>query len=1022
MVIGGVSAENIGNESSNLNSINSVDSSLAMSVNSKSNDYISNSLDGNNYGSNVQIKLNYEYSDDCNSIIPDFLISSNGDSINYVKDYDSNSKIYNLKLNQSQLINGATYNITALSAGYLSQSQLLNLNLDSTLNSSLSDNSSSLILGTLSFDMKASETYKLGRDITAKADSLLNFASADEILAISSAGVPKYNGVTSEDAIQGILNQGRGTINYNDVLMLRQTANDPIDFAFIIRKGNSLTSAIFLNASSSPSYLGSISENMTKSQWNDLFKAIGGENAWSFASLANGWAHGVSYDVLQEAAFHGHICEGTLGGYSIVQALLKYYPPIKATQGGSGSPGDATSYKILGVPGGSDDDAILFFLDATPGKSGYVGFNTTSTGATENMVGFIRWTDAVVKYNNLTNAYEVTSPGSGTLIVMIYDTDANKKLFKKETGIDPDAGSLEELKYNSWWITKIQSHPEDLVTMLYELENLTEEQYYYLIGTAANVTYPTTVKNATNAGETRIEAVEAHGLDIAYIKSLSLDQATRANVTTNGSLNDEQIKEIGVNASEMAISLFEKELGIDLGRDNTNLAVFTSAGYVYLNGQCTEAAREGINQVFGSTLYSSTLLPIHVAVWKPLWFAFVLRDPNSDALYTVYLRYNDDGSFYIGELNGSNVVDIGPNTLNNSKTVFDIQKTFMPDGNWFNIQSIANAWKAFPEFDQLITFLFHDHACPGVQPGFFITDYIQSNYPLSENESYNVIASSIYCKDDSVVYLLGVSPGMGDYLNQRLPNEETESSYEDGATDEFVLVVWDKELNIGRAVIISFKWATIDTSAYTTSEAKRAAQIQAYIDMYANRYNSNVKEPVSVSANEERYITAEQFLAIKSGSGDANALTYVKNMPFVSKEDLLNSMNQNNQNNQNQNQNNPNSGSVIAPSGSSSQSSSSSGSNSGYNSGSSGSSAAGVGVGSSADLSSSAGESNLVSAANTVSESEDSESGDSAANGKAYEVSQPATKSIDSNNIVYAIVGILIVGVLVGFGFMRNKK
>ncbi len=45
---------------------------------------------------------------------------------------------------------------------------------------------------------------------------------------------------------------------------------------------------------------------------------------------------GVSREVLQEAAFHGHICEGTLGGYSIVKALIKYYPPVQETLTGGG--------------------------------------------------------------------------------------------------------------------------------------------------------------------------------------------------------------------------------------------------------------------------------------------------------------------------------------------------------------------------------------------------------------------------------------------------------------------------------------------------------------------------------------------------------------------------------------------------------------------------------------------------------------------------------------------------------------
>lgn len=98
------------------------------------------------------------------------------------------------------------------------------------------------------------------------------------------------------------------------------------------------------------------------------------------------------------------------------------------------------------------------------------------------------------------------------------------------------------------------------------------------------------------------------------------------------------------------------------------------------------------------------LLQYHQALWKPLWFTFILRNPNSDVLYSVYLRYNPDGTWFVGELNGSNVVDIGIETLNSSAKVKAIQKTFMPDQNWNSIQSIANAWKSNPKFCQIMAF------------------------------------------------------------------------------------------------------------------------------------------------------------------------------------------------------------------------------------------------------------------------------------------------------------------------------
>lgn len=949
-----------------------------------------------NTTANIEIDLNYEYKTD--TINPEISVVSNNDSIDFVKKYNSSSNNYILDLNDSNAVSGKEYNVSVSATGY-----------DTLIKDIILTNNGSKLFGNIIFNMKATESYKLGMDVTAKADSLLDFAKADDVLTITSAGVPKINGKTSEDAIEGILNQAKGTITYGqgNLLLLRQTAVDPVDFCFIVRKGNSLMAAIFLNGSTELKYYGTISDDMSREQWNKLVNAIGGENAFAFASLGNGWKSGVSKDVLQEAAFHGHICDGTLGGYSITQALLSYYPPIQETSGGSGSPGDITSYKILGVPGDSDDDAVLFFLDGTPGKSAYIGYDTTATGARKDMIAFIRWQDAVIKYNPVTNKYEIIKPGTGTLILMSFNSLANKEAFKIETGIDPNAGSLEELKYQDWWINKINTNPGSLVKIIYELDNLTEEQYYYFIGTASNITYPTTVKNATNAGEVIIPATEAHGLDYAYITNLSkiLPSAIRSNTTSiSGNLSYNQIKEIGKNASEQAKEIFKNELGIDIEFDDPNFVVLTSGGYVYLNGQTTEAVKDGVNEVFGSTLSSKTLLPIHVAVWKPLWFTFVLKVESTGELLSVFIRYNPNGTYFIGDVDGKKVNDIGINALNNASMVSKLSTTFIPD-NWFNIQSITNAWNGDPEFDQLITFLFHDHACPGVQPGFFITDYIQSNYPLNENENYNYIASSIYCKDDSLVYLLGISPGMEDYFNQRLPDEETESTYIDGATEEGVLIIWDNKLNIGRAVIINFKWATIDTSQYKTSEAKRASQIQAYIDMYARRENPIVKEGVTVKATAENWITAEQFQILKSGSGDSNALRYLESLPTQTKEDLLKSMNQNS-GDANGTVISDNGGSSSSSSGFSSSSESSVGSNEGYS---------GVSSSSSDSSSSDSVDIGSVSAASTPA---------SGSQGKASEISKNSQNSngINTNNIIYAALAILIIGGLFGFGYMRTKK
>ncbi|MFA0833311.1 MAG: FmdE family protein, partial [Methanobacterium formicicum] len=328
---------------------------------------------------------------------------------------------------------------------------------------------------------------------------------------------------------------------------------------------------------------------------------------------------------------------------------------------------------------------------------------------------------------------------------------------------------------------------------------------------------------------------------------------------------------------------------------------------------------------------------------------------------------------------GNKVNDIGPAALNNKTQLNNLNKVF-PDGNFFNIQSIANAWRNNPKFDQLITFLFHDHACPGVQPGFFITDYIFNNIPLSEGQSYNYIANSIYCKDDSVIYLLGVSPGMGTYMNQRLPSDEVTSDIMSGGTDEAILVVWDSNTNTGTVYIITFSWADIDVSDLTTSDAKREAQIHAYIDLYNGIPNSRVRNPPQTTATYTGTVTESQFRTLQQGGEEGENALQTARRWFAS-------------------------GSNPSGTGSSSPGtgliSSSNGSGTGLLGSSNGANVSGVNV-------------SAATVTNSTSGSVGTQPGDA----KAYEVTQAGAQGSEGTPWgLYAIVGVIAVLALGGVGF-----
>ena len=152
LVIGAVSAENTDaiNDSQNSLSIgNDISDIVAVADDSSSVGEISDipSSDDDNSVS-VNVKVNYEYADDANNLVPDFYVVSNDKYLNFTKTFDSSNNLFVLNVAN---FNGDYLNITAMTAGYVTQSKIIN-GVD--------------LSKSISFDLKATEAYKLGRTVT----------------------------------------------------------------------------------------------------------------------------------------------------------------------------------------------------------------------------------------------------------------------------------------------------------------------------------------------------------------------------------------------------------------------------------------------------------------------------------------------------------------------------------------------------------------------------------------------------------------------------------------------------------------------------------------------------------------------------------------------------------------------------------------------------------------------------------------------------------------------------------------
>jgi formylmethanofuran dehydrogenase subunit E-like metal-binding protein len=872
----------------------------------------------------IGVKVGYEYSSD--SINPEITVKdSKGAKINVTKTYDMAFKGYKLSFDYAGAVNGTKFNVSVSAPGYTTQSQMIGVFFNSA---NVTDTN---LYGSATFNMNATAAYKLGREVTKKADQLLNFSKADKVLVITTAGLAYLNGTTTEDCLEGILNGSGGKISYGqgNLLTFQSTRTDPLDFCFVVMNGNSLTAAFFKNSSLTPAYKGTFSA-INQTLWEKTIVPKLGDDAFGYVSLANAWKEGLSTDILRQAAYHGHVCLGTISGQAMISLLLKYYPP--GVYGSSGEL-EATSYRAVSVPGNSDDDAFIYSLDLTSGKRSWVGYETSDSGAADNMVGFIRW-----------NAESNT----GTLIIMAFDEDKVVQNYKNATGLTAYSGIASELKFNAWLINKLENDPDSLVDILYVF-NITAEVH----------------NNLTGGVDSKNVVCDALGLDMNYILGLGLtnlvDQKNATNYTT-GNLTEAQIKQIGIDAANKAIALFAAD-GITLEKDDPNLTVFTSAGYVRVNEQVMDMVFDGIYDVLGSRLSRATLLSQHNARFNPLFFQFTLVQNGTYISKT--LTYDPEtGNF----------------TVKNESTCI-IDQVLPYD----------------PPYDVLMAWLWHNHVCGGSTTGYLITDYVYDNFPIGEDEQYSYVSTNDICRDDILSYLLGVSAGSGTYYNQRM---------ESAGSEVGIISIYDSKTKTRRVAILNL----------TSPKFSGGNSYENYINLYKvlqkyDDWNSpaclaelasipHLVSAPSITRTADTWVTEEEWNRIISGgSGSLNALEYIKSLPVRTQADLISLLNQN----QNGSQNNNGTAVVEAPEG--------------VQGNSQGTSSSGTG-----SATGSVGDSGPTVSAATQTEVTNSDEGTPSAGGNAYEVSKASPNSEESEmNYALIALGAVLCGGLLVVGFFKGS-
>lgn len=291
---------------------------------------------------------------------------------------------------------------------------------------------------------------ELGSKAAKIAMEELKFEKGDcNILALTDAGYAEINGLTTQEALSAIaketgMNEGDGNL-----FRVLRANNKPLWFFFFNKSTGCAiymqvedkalerssdefealsNDQIFCKISRANADLRYLLNHTDEGNATFNGKAFNG-NEFALMGIANIWAQPQStFDFLQAACFHDHLCPGVTGGYMIAKYVEKVLPITNESE----------SYKVIAIPQWCKDDLLQLRWDATPGKSGM--FVMALTDAEEKALNlkyktdvsgiYVRWNetakkgDALVLGFNWTTMYNLTGtdnwkgPSWATMLVM----------------------------------------------------------------------------------------------------------------------------------------------------------------------------------------------------------------------------------------------------------------------------------------------------------------------------------------------------------------------------------------------------------------------------------------------------------------------------------------------------------------------------------------------------------------------------------------------------------------------------
>lgn len=247
---------------------------------------------------------------------------------------------------------------------------------------------------------------KIGSKAAKAAMDQLGVKEGDQnVLILTNAGYAIVDNQTTQAAVKGLTEESGNSIGDGNLFRVLRPYWKPVWFYFFDKAtGEAVYMEAYNNATKkSPDELNTMPVDKVFSKISKANIDIGylqnhtdegnatfnkmafNGNEFSLVSLSNVWARGGSFDFIQDACFHDHLCPGVTSGLFLAEYVEKKLPINNIT---------AESYKEIACPNWCKDDLLQIRWDATPGKSGMfvMALTDAEKKAVPNIAGiYIRW-------------------------------------------------------------------------------------------------------------------------------------------------------------------------------------------------------------------------------------------------------------------------------------------------------------------------------------------------------------------------------------------------------------------------------------------------------------------------------------------------------------------------------------------------------------------------------------------------------------------------------------------------------